>query len=309
MAEQTTGVRDEQLVLEFLGYLEGERGLSANTLAAYRSDLLQLIAFLKGRRKGLRTAGGADLADFLAHGAASGLTPASVARKRSALRSLYRFLRRERLMDHDPTADLPKGRTARRLPKVLTEGQVRRLLEGVEGADPLSLRDRAALELLYACGLRASELCGLRLGDLDREQGVVRVRGKGGKVRLVPVGRVALGAVERYLQRGRPLLAGAATPRELILNGRGRPLSRHGLHLIVRRHAQRARVGWVTPHTLRHSFATHLLNGGADLRVVQELLGHTDLSTTQIYTHLTAQRLREVYFSAHPRALLEGPGA
>jgi len=296
-------------VLEFLGYLEGERGLSSHTLAAYRTDLLQLLAFLRRRGRRLYSAQPADLAEFLGAGAGEGRAPTTIARKRSAIRGLYRFLRRERLVEGDPTAELAGPRPPRRLPKVLAVREVRKLVEGVGGSDPLALRDRAALELLYASGLRASELCGLRLGDLDLLEGIVRVRGKGGKVRLVPVGRHALAALQRYLSRGRPALARGGERSQLFLNGRGGPLTRHGLHLIVARHARRAGLVGVTPHTLRHSCATHLLCGGADLRAVQELLGHSDPATTQLYTHLSAERLRAVYFAAHPRATLRGRDA
>src|SRR5579875_887722 len=286
MATVSGGVRDEQLIGQFLGYLEGERGLSRNTLAAYRTDLLQLVAFLRRRRLTFGTATTNDLNDYLATVAAEA-APTTVARKRAALRSAYRFLCREGLVGEDPTAGLLAVLPSRRLPKVLSRAEVNRLLGAADGVSPLALRDKAALELLYACGLRASELCSLRLGDVDPAEEAVRVRGKGAKVRVVPVGREALKALERYLARGRPALARGAGRDRVFLNGRGGPLSRHGLHLIVSRVATKAGLRGVTPHTLRHTFATHLLLGGADLRVVQELLGHSDLATTEIYTHLS----------------------
>jgi integrase/recombinase XerD len=193
--------------------------------------------------------------------------------------------------------------TCERLPKVLSRGDVDRLLRAPTGTDPSALRDRALLELMYACGLRASEAIDLEVGDLDLQAGVLRARGKGSKERLVPVGREAIAAVTLYLQRGRPALTATTDDRHLFVNRRGTGLTRQGLYKIVQRHARA--VGMedrMSPHTLRHTFATHLLAGGCDLRAVQEMLGHADIATTQIYTHLSAERLKDVYFSAHPRA-------
>ncbi|HWY18475.1 MAG TPA: tyrosine recombinase [Solirubrobacteraceae bacterium] len=317
----------EPLALEFLAYLELERGLSRNTLQAYRSDLLQFGEFL--RRRGvdpLHTQHG-DLAAFLsqlAAGAAlepagdgeAGSTPetettgertavsaATLRRKAACLRSFYRHLRREGAIAHDPTAELRAPRRTQRLPAALTRGEVTRLLGEPRGTEPLALRDRALLELLYACGLRASEATGMELGDVDLEEGVLRARGKGAKERIVPIGASAVAATRAYLQRGRPALVGVQVQSRLLVNSRGGGLTRQGLYKIVQGHARRAGLDRkMSPHTLRHTFATHLLAGGCDLRSLQEMLGHADLATTQVYTHLSAERLKDVYFDAHPRA-------
>jgi integrase/recombinase XerD len=295
-------------VLDFLGHLEFERGLSRNTLEAYRGDLLQFGAHLGRTGVDALTAEHADLAAFLADLAAGGdgrppSSAATLQRKAACLRSFYRHLRREGLVDHDPTAELRAPRKRQRLPQVLNRAEVARLLAAPGGADPSALRDRALLELMYACGLRASEAVGLAVADVDLDHGVLRARGKGAKERLVPVGREAVAAVRAYLQRGRPALVGLRDEPHLFVNHRGGPLSRQGLYKIVQRHARTAGLaGRMSPHTLRHTFATHLLAGGCDLRAVQEMLGHADVATTQIYTHLTAERLKDVYFSAHPRA-------
>ena len=205
--------------------------------------------------------------------------------------------------DLDATADLRSPRRSQRLPQVLTRDEVNRLLEAPSGTTPPTLRDRALLELMYACGLRASEVIGLHIGDVDIAGGILRARGKGSKERIVPVGRAALGALNAYLSRGRPPLVGARREAHLFVNQRGRGLTRQGLYKIVQGHAGRAGLdGRMSPHTLRHTFATHLLAGGCDLRALQEMLGHADISTTQVYTHLSTDRLRDVYFSAHPRA-------
>jgi integrase/recombinase XerD len=306
VAEPVANRPFEHLVLDFIAYLEFERGLARNTLEAYRSDLLQFGGFLEGRGLAALTVDPADIADFLnGLGGADGgsASPATVHRKSACLRAFYRHLRREELIDGDPTAQLASPRRSRRLPQVLSRAEVARLLENPKGVEPIELRDRALLELMYACGLRASEVTGLEVTDLDLDELVLRAHGKGSKERLVPVGRTAAEAVRRYLARGRPKLVGAAVEPRLFVNFRSGPLSRQGLYKIVRRHA--ADVGLadrMSPHTLRHSFATHLLAGGCDLRAVQEMLGHADVSTTQLYTHLSSERLKDVYFRAHPRA-------
>lgn len=302
----------EHHVLDFLAYLEFERGLSRNTLEAYRSDLLQFGTFLQDRGQDALTAVHADLAAFMAQLAKGSehrppVAAATLQRKTACLRSFYRHLRRENLIDHDPTADLRAPRKQQRLPKVLTRDQVATLLVAPQGTSPAALRDRALLELMYACGLRASEATEMHVGDLDLAAGVLRARGKGSKERMVPVGREALNAVGLYLKRGRPLLVGAREEPHLFVNQRGGGLTRQGLYKIVQRHAAAAGLQDVmSPHTLRHTFATHLLAGGCDLRSLQEMLGHADIATTQIYTHLSAERLKDVYFRAHPRAVREG---
>jgi integrase/recombinase XerD len=301
--------RFEHLVLDFLAYLEFERGLSRNTLDAYRTDLLQFGRFLEERDVSALEAQPSDIADFLealARGDGDRRAPASPAtihRKSACLRSFYRHLRRDGLLEGDPTATLSTPRRARKLPQVLTRGEVEKLLSQPRGTEPSALRDRALLELMYACGLRASEAIGLELMDVDVEDGVLRARGKGSKERIVPIGQAALKALRSYLERGRPGLVKGAPEAHLFVNFRGGQLTRQGLYKIVRRHALTAGLAdQMSPHTLRHTFATHLLAGGCDLRSVQEMLGHADVSTTQLYTHLSSERLKDVYFRAHPRA-------
>ena len=309
--EATEGIRPdarfEALVLDFLAHLEFERGLARNTLQAYRTDLLQFGSFLAERGVGAADASAADVSDFLADLATgNGQVPCSAAtihRKTACLRSFYRHLRREELVDEDPTGKLTPPRRGRKLPHVLGYSEVKRLLGSPRGSEPPALRDRALLEVMYACGLRASEVVGLDVTDVDMERGFVRAHGKGSKERIVPLGRQAAAAVRRYLRSGRPDLVGARTESKLFVNQRGGGLTRQGLYKIIQRHAKAAGLdGKMSPHTLRHTFATHLLSGGCDLRSVQEMLGHADVSTTQLYTHLSNDEIKEVYFRAHPRA-------
>jgi integrase/recombinase XerD len=298
----------EHLVLDFLAELEFERGLSRNTLDAYRSDLLQYGHWLHAGGRDALTVRHAQLAAFLDELAAGreGRPPVAAAtlqRKAACLRSFYRHLRREGIVEHDPTADLRAPKKSQRLPQVLSRDEVARLLASPRGPDPQSLRDRALLELMYACGLRASEAIGLLLRDIDLDAALLRARGKGSKERIVPVGREAIAAARAWLQRGRPPLVGLSPEPHLFVNQRGQGLTRQGLYKIVQRHARAVGLaGRMSPHTLRHTFATHLLAGGCDLRSLQEMLGHADIATTQIYTHLSADRLKDVYFNAHPRA-------
>ncbi|MEA2428964.1 MAG: integrase/recombinase XerD [Thermoleophilaceae bacterium] len=297
----------EHLVLDFLAYLEFERGLSRNTLEAYRSDLLQFGRFLEAHGADAVSATAANVSDFLVELAEGNgrppSSPATIHRKAACLRSFYRHLRRENIRESDPTATISGPRRGRKLPKVLNRDDVAKLLEQPRGTAPTSLRDRALLELMYACGLRASEAIGIELADIDLELAVLRARGKGSKERIVPIGRAAVQAVRIYLERGRPALVHGGIVAHLFVNFRGEPLTRQGLYKIVRRHATTAGMAdRMSPHTLRHTFATHLLAGGCDLRSVQEMLGHADVATTQLYTHLSSDRLKDVYFRAHPRA-------
>jgi integrase/recombinase XerD len=300
--------RFEGLVLDFLSYLELERGLSRNTLNAYRTDLLQYGGFLSEHELDALAARPADIGDFLADLATGNGRPAcsaaTVHRKTACLRSFYKHLRRDELIGDDPTASLSAPRRAKKLPQVLNYAEVQQLLAAPRGSDPTTLRDRALLEAMYACGLRASETIGLEMSDIDLEEGLLRARGKGSKERIVPLGRKAIAAIAAYLRGGRPkLVPPERHEARLFVNFRGGPLSRQGLYKIVQRHAREAGLsGRMSPHTLRHSFATHLLAGGCDLRAVQEMLGHADIATTQMYTHLSGERLKEVYFEAHPRA-------
>jgi integrase/recombinase XerD len=298
----------EHLVLDFLAYLEFERGLSRNTLEAYRSDLLQLGAHLRRTRTDAQSATHSDLADFVADLAAGDedrppVSPATLQRKVACLRSFYRHLRRQDLIADDPTVQLRAPKPGRRLPQVLSRDEVARLLETPRGTEPAALRDRALLELMYASGLRASEAITLEIGDVDLETGILRARGKGSKERLVPIGSAASRALVAYLGRGRPRLVGDRLEARLFVNHRGSGLTRQGLYKVVQRHARAAGLdAKMSPHTLRHTFATHLLAGGCDLRSLQEMLGHADIATTQVYTHLSAERLKDVYHEAHPRA-------
>jgi integrase/recombinase XerD len=222
----------------------------------------------------------------------------------ACLRSFYRHLRREGTIEHDPTADLHGPRKTQRLPNVLSRQEVARLLGEPKGTAPGALRDRALLELMYACGLRVSEAIGLELSDVDLQEAMLRARGKGSKERLVPIGRQAIAAVQAYCSRGRPALVGVRAERHLFVNRRGTALTRQGVYKIIQGYARHAGLERrMSPHTLRHSFATHLLAGGCDLRSLQEMLGHADLATTQVYTQLSAERLKDAYFSAHPRAV------
>ena len=307
-AAPRTESRFESLVLDFLSYLELERGLSRNTLDAYRTDLLQYGEFLAGRQLDALEAGPVDIGEFLA-GLATGdngrtaCSSATVHRKAACLRSFYKQLRRDELIGDDPTAALSAPRRAKKLPQVLNYAEVQKLLAAPRGNEPTALRDRALLEVMYACGLRASETIGLEVGDVDLHEGFLRARGKGSKERLVPLGRKAIAAISAYLRSGRPKLVGERHEARLFVNFRGGPLSRQGLYKIVQRNAREAGLaGQLSPHTLRHSFATHLLAGGCDLRAVQEMLGHADISTTQMYTHLSGEHLKQAYFKAHPRA-------
>jgi integrase/recombinase XerD len=304
VAQPTEARRFEHLVLDFLAYLEFERGLSRNTLDAYRSDLFQFGRFLGERAVSAEEAKSRDVADFLSALAEGGASPATIHRKAACLRSFFRHLRREEIRDSDPTASLTAPRRGRKLPQVLSRAEVDHLLGQPKGTSPSALRDRALLELMYACGLRASEAISLQVGDVDLQDQLLRARGKGSKERIVPVGQSAAAAVAAYMRRGRPALVRSNGARaQLFVNFRGGALTRQGLYKIVRRHATTAGLAdRMSPHTLRHTFATHLLAGGCDLRSVQEMLGHADVATTQLYTHLSSQRLKDVYFRAHPRA-------
>jgi integrase/recombinase XerD len=292
---------DSALIERFCDALWLEHGLSANTLAAYRSDLEGLARFLAAHARPLPEATRADLRACLEMRRRAGARPATAARLLSTWRRFYRWLARERRIAADPTALLEPPRLARALPRTLTEAQVERLLAAPGTAGPRALRDRAMLETLYATGLRVSELVGLTLAQTSLSQGLVRIVGKGNKERLVPLGEEALAWLQRYLQEARPALARRPS-QALFLTARGAPLTRQAFWHNIRRYARSAGIeAPVSPHTLRHAFATHLLNHGADLRAVQMLLGHSDLSTTQIYTHVARARLQELHARHHPR--------
>ncbi|GIX48676.1 MAG: tyrosine recombinase XerD [Candidatus Tectimicrobiota bacterium] len=290
-------------VQAFARYLAVERGRAPHTLAAYLGDVRRLAAFVTARGVGSWAAlRPEEVVAYLQARREAGRAARSIARELVAIRGFARFLCQHGVLAADPTAHLETPRPWQRLPIVLTPEEVARVLQQPDPRTALGKRDAALLELLYAAGLRASEVTALTVGDVDPAAGYVSVRGKGGKERLVPIGEVALVRLEAYLSRGRPrLLRGRQTPY-LFVNRSARPLSRQGLWKIVKKYVQQAAVGKpASPHTLRHAFATHLLEGGADLRVLQILLGHADLATTQVYTHVATQHLRRLYETYHPR--------
>ncbi|WP_414709489.1 site-specific tyrosine recombinase XerD [Pseudonocardia sp.] len=302
------GARPADVVEAFLHHLAVERGSAANTLAAYRTDLARYLDHLRSRGiDDLAAVREADVAAFVPalRSPPLNLAASSAARALAAVRGLHRFAVRDGLVPDDVARDVAPPALPARLPRALTVDQVEQLMAGVVGDGPIALRDRALLELLYSTGARISEAVGIDVDDLDTDARTVLLRGKGGKQRVVPVGRPALAAVDAYLVRARPALAakGRGSPA-LLLNARGARLSRQSAWHVLRGAAEVAGLSAeVSPHTLRHCFATHLLAGGADVRVVQELLGHASVSTTQVYTHVTVDTLREVYATTHPRAL------
>jgi integrase/recombinase XerD len=287
----------------YLDHLRVERALAPNSISSYASDLAKLAAFAE--EQGVTAPEKLDpviVTRFLVSLDRGGLGARSATRHLSAVRGFCRFLVRERWIGADPTAEIATPRLGRRLPAVLTLDEVLRLLEAPDAAKPRGRRDRAMLSLMYAAGLRVSELCGLKASDLDRRRGFVNVLGKGGKRRLVPVGEVALSEIDDYLKQPRPAQKGRSHPA-LFLSSWGRPLSRQGFWKLVLRYARKAGITKpISPHKLRHSFATHLLERGADLRSVQALLGHANIATTEIYTHLTPDHVRRAHRKAHPRA-------
>jgi len=300
-------------VAEFRSWLTVERGLAANSVSAYSRDLARYVGFL--RQRGIRDVGAVHESDVVAYAASlreartdegrPQYSPATIARRLVSVRSLHRFVLDEGITDADPTAELQGGAVPQGIPKALGEPEVEALLGAVTGDEPRARRDRAVLEVLYAGGLRITELVGLDRADLDLDDGLARVLGKGSKERIVPIGRPACAAVRDYLQHGRPELEGRRRPPgdPVFLNARGGRISRQACWRIVRDAGIRAGLGeGLSPHVLRHSCATHMLDHGADIRVVQELLGHASLSTTQIYTKVSPERLRRAYDTAHPRA-------
>jgi integrase/recombinase XerD len=282
----------------FLDTLAVEKGLSSNTINAYERDLRHHLASMCSQNvKSLEAVDESHLIVYLGRLRRAGAAPSTVARRLSAIRSFYRHLAREEVIPIDPSANVPSARLRRQLPSVLSVEEVARLIEQPDTSTPRGLRDRAMLELVYAAGLRVSELVGLKRGDINLDLGLVRCIGKGSKERIAPVGRPAVEAVRAYLA------ARSDAVLFLFLGNKGRPLTRVAFWRIVRRYARQAGIrAEISPHTFRHSFATHMLDGGADLRAIQELLGHANIATTQIYTHVSTDRLREVYQACHPRA-------
>lgn len=293
------------LIDEFCDALWLEDGLSPLTLDAYRRDLAQLATWLSGERRDLARATEADMLGYLSVRHAGGAKATSSNRRLSAARRFYRWLVRQGRRDTDPTAGLDSAKQASRFPRTLSEADVERLLGTPDSATTLGLRDRAMLEVLYASGLRVTELVSLRTHEVSLPDGVLRVAsGKGAKTRLVPFGEEAAAWIARYIQDARPLLAAGRSSDALFLTARGGAMTRHNFWHMVKRYGALAEIpaALLSPHTLRHAFATHLLNHGADLRVVQMLLGHADISTTQIYTHVARARLKQLHAIHHPRA-------
>lgn len=294
---------DAALLDEFCDALWLEDGLARNTLESYRRDLAQFGGWLEqSGARGLLDAKQADLEAYLAHRFAKRAKATSASRLLSSLKRFYRHALRQGKVAADPTLNIDSPKLPRSLPKSLTEEDVERLLNAPEVAQSLGLRDRTMLEVLYASGLRVSELVTLKLPQLSLDMGVLRVLGKGSKERLVPLGEEALSWVGRYLAEARPALLGNRASADLFVTARGEPMTRQAFWYLIKRRAQQAGiVKALSPHTLRHAFATHLLNHGADLRVVQLLLGHSDISTTQIYTHVARERLKQLHARHHPR--------
>lgn len=291
-------------VQPFCDHLALERGLSARTVDAYRRDIERLVAWLRTRGVARPAhVSAADLREFVYHLKDLGLQPSSIRRNVSAVRTWFAYLLGEGIVVADPTDRVEIPRTWRRLPGVLSKDEVARILDAPDPADRLFWRDKALLEFAYASGVRVGELIGVRVRDVDLQEGLALVFGKGARERIVPLGRAALQALIVYLREVRPGLARDRAEGAVFLNARGTPLSRMGVWKILRRHVRRAGITKrVTPHTFRHSFATHLLEGGADLASVQEMLGHADIATTQIYTHVEREYLRDVHRRFHPRA-------
>lgn len=290
---------------QFIDYLAVERGLSRNTLEAYERDITIFLDFLKERGvTDLEASGAADVQAFMAAARRSGAAASTVFRRQVAIRGFYRFLAEERVIRTDPTAAMGTPKPGKKLPGALTAEEVERLLAAPSGSSPQAVRDRAMLELLYATGMRVSELLDLNLGSVHTGMGFVKALGKGSKERIIPIGRMAVSCLNDYLEGARGKLVKRGAPGDaLFVNMRGERMTRQGFWKIVKKYALEAGIqSELSPHTLRHSFATHLLEGGADLRAVQEMLGHADISTTQIYTHVAKTRLKEVYDRTHPRA-------
>ncbi|EIK0771554.1 MULTISPECIES: site-specific tyrosine recombinase XerD [Vibrio] len=303
-AQQPVNQQDFSLVEQFLDAMWMERGLSENTLASYRNDLMKLLVWMEKHRYRLDFVSLSGLQEYQSHLVDLDYKQTSRARMLSAIRRLFQYLHREKVRADDPSALLVSPKLPQRLPKDISEEQVDALLEAPDPNDPIELRDKAMLELLYATGLRVTELVSLTMENVSLRQGVVRVTGKGGKERLVPMGENAVDWIETFIQQGRPALLGDTSSDIVFPSKRARQMTRQTFWHRIKYYALIAGIDTdqLSPHVLRHAFATHLLNYGADLRVVQMLLGHSDLSTTQIYTHVATERLKQIHSQHHPRA-------
>lgn len=294
----------EKLLDEFIYHLAVERGLAKNTIASYRADLTGYILYCRNHGiNELYEAGRDTVMSYLFQLQLDGRSPATISRRLAAVRTFYRYVIREGFLQEDPSAELESPKLAQKLPRVLSIEEVDHLLGQPLISKPSGLRDKAMLEVLYATGIRVSELVSLDLMNIHLDSGFIRCFGKGSKERIVPLGDVAARFIKEYLERGRSILKKSGDTPALFLNQHGRRLTRQGFWKIIKKYALKANIKTaITPHTLRHSFATHLLENGADIRSVQEMLGHADISTTQIYTHLTKSKIREIYDRSHPRA-------
>ncbi|MFB1094284.1 site-specific tyrosine recombinase XerD [Vibrio diabolicus] len=303
-AQQPVNQQDFSLVEQFLDAMWMERGLSENTLASYRNDLMKLLTWMEKHRYRLDFISLSGLQEYQSYLVDLDYKQTSRARMLSAIRRLFQYLHREKVRADDPSALLVSPKLPQRLPKDISEEQVDALLEAPDPNDPVELRDKAMLELLYATGLRVTELVSLTMENISLRQGVVRVTGKGGKERLVPMGESAVDWIETFIQQGRPALLGDTSSDIVFPSKRARQMTRQTFWHRIKYYALIAGIDTeqLSPHVLRHAFATHLLNYGADLRVVQMLLGHSDLSTTQIYTHVATERLKQIHSQHHPRA-------
>ncbi|UFJ42871.1 site-specific tyrosine recombinase XerD [Brevibacillus humidisoli] len=292
------------LIDNFTHFLAVEKGLAANTLESYQRDLVMYVSYLRDQGiEQIEQTSRAHIVGYLMMLQEKGRATATLSRNMASIRAFYQFLVRDKYLDKDPSIHLETPKIEKRLPKVLTIDEVERLLEGPPLHHPAGIRDKAMLELLYATGIRVSELVNLNLGDVNLEMGFLKCMGKGSKERIIPLGKIAIEIVRQYMETGRPRLFKGKTETALFLNHLGKRISRQGFWKIIKKYAQQANIRTeITPHTLRHSFATHLLENGADLRSVQEMLGHADISTTQIYTHVTRTRIKDVYAKTHPRA-------
>lgn len=293
-----------ELLSSFLEYLSVERGLAKNTIVAYKRDLKSYITYLRTKDiTDINSSNRAIIVAYLLEMQKKGKASSSISRACAAIKAFYHFLFREHIIREDPTVDLDTPKLEQRLPKVLNTQEVKKLLSQPDTTNPLGIRDKSMLELLYATGMRVSELISLSIEDVNLETGFLRCMGKGSKERIIPVSSIALKCLQEYILTAREKLLMGKKTKVLFLNRQGNPITRQGFWKIIKRYSKQAGINKkITPHTLRHSFATHLLENGADLRAVQEMLGHADISTTQRYTHLTRSRIKQVYDKTHPRA-------
>jgi len=294
----------EKLLDEFISFLEVEKGLAKNTIQSYRMDLKKYLDFLTGKKiKNISETTKTNIISFLLFLQKKGMASSTISRNLASIRAFYQYLAREGYVRKNPTINLDSPKLEKKLPQVLTVHEVERLLAQPNCSELLGKRDKAMLELLYATGIRVSEMVNLDVDYVNIDMGFIKCVGKGSKERIIPVGSIALKNLEIYLKRVRGKLVKNPKEKALFLNHHGKRLTRQGFWKILKGYAQKANINKkITPHTFRHSFATHLLENGADLRSVQELLGHADISTTQVYTHLTKKRIKEIYQKTHPRA-------